>query len=170
MYGNKHYEQSMWGLTYHKIFPCPTFIISDFSLQIISMAWCKTAVSPLPIKWRYCSLALNHQHMMKKNLPKSSCLTSFTSPGPSVSGICGALKQYDSTIYPQMPWILALHFLDAKSLSEMILAMQRCKLLFSSRVGLNISILSKSMNVKQIQRHICSFSKIIHVKNFWRCW
>ena len=26
---------------------------------MISMAWCKTAVSPL---WRYCSFALSHRH------------------------------------------------------------------------------------------------------------
>ena len=27
-----------------------------------SMAWCKTAVSPLPTHWRYCSLAPIHPH------------------------------------------------------------------------------------------------------------
>ena len=28
----------------------------------ISMAWCKTVVSPLLTHWRYCSLALNHRY------------------------------------------------------------------------------------------------------------
>ena len=32
----------------------------------LSMAWCRTTVSPLLTPWRYCSLALSHQYVSVK--------------------------------------------------------------------------------------------------------
>ena len=32
-------------------------------ISIISMAWCKTAVSPLLTHWRYCSIELNQRYL-----------------------------------------------------------------------------------------------------------
>ena len=42
-------------------------IVSKFCtkllIDIISMVWCNTVVSPLLMQWRYCSLALNHWYI-----------------------------------------------------------------------------------------------------------
>ena len=40
---------------------------------------CKTAVSPLPMQWRYCSLALSHQTVLSlHNFVYPGCYTSFS--------------------------------------------------------------------------------------------
>ena len=52
----------------------------------ISMAWCKTAVSPLLTQWGYCSLVLSHWYLVQRGavIPRSAAfkihLTSHSSP------------------------------------------------------------------------------------------
>ena len=61
------------GTTFGIIESCSTIFLE----KIISMAQCKTAVSPLLTHWRYCSLALNHRFencRMWKFLPYCSGL------------------------------------------------------------------------------------------------
>ena len=40
----------------------PSSIVRNYSAGTLSMAWCKTTVSPVHEQWRYCSLTLNHRY------------------------------------------------------------------------------------------------------------
>ena len=43
-------------------------------INIISMAWCKTAVTPLLTHWSYCSLALSHRYVECTAYQSSTCI------------------------------------------------------------------------------------------------
>ena len=50
-------------IIYLKILLNDVYLKSEKGIGVISMALCKTAVSPLPTHWRYCSLALRHRYI-----------------------------------------------------------------------------------------------------------
>ena len=65
--------------------------IVEFFLNFekISMAWCKTAVTPLLMHWSYCSLALSHRCMVEmKYLLKRECPVMKISPKMMMTLLC----------------------------------------------------------------------------------
>ena len=58
-------DSKQQGLTYPSPPHPPSKITHSLGL-LISMAWCKTAVTPVRQQWSYCSLALSHRYRIYK--------------------------------------------------------------------------------------------------------
>ena len=62
---NKDWQSS--DAPHHRPFALETIGFHHIERASKSMAWCKTAVSPLLTHWRYCSLALSHRNVKYGN-------------------------------------------------------------------------------------------------------
>ena len=61
--GKKWVTRATVCLSVSTVFPLSLLSLpgSNSSCILMSMAWCKTAVTPVLMHWSYCSLALSHQ-------------------------------------------------------------------------------------------------------------
>ena len=91
VFNGKVFLNSYLMMPYISIWKCITYVCTN----IISMAWCGTALSPMLTHWRCCSLALGHRF----------CLPGIRSALGQQCGAIMALSSLSQILTMDTPWL-----------------------------------------------------------------